>query len=131
MLQCHAEQWRGRGGPGRNIIGACIINIKCGRRNVTVTLHGCGYSVRSKHACMHVSECCGSRNRKELARACAVWLAFCRYCVDNQAVNLFINEICISLKIHGPKDIYDDINTFHGDPRPSLWRLRAPADSSQ
>ena len=22
------------------------------------------------------------------------------------------------------------INTFHGDPRPSLWRWRAPADSS-
>ena len=30
----------------------------------------------------------------------------------------------ISLKVHGSKVMR--INTFHGDPRPSLWRRRAP-----
>ena len=30
--------------------------------------------------------------------------------------------------MHGSKVM--TMNTFHGDPRPSLWRCRAPADSS-
>ena len=34
----------------------------------------------------------------------------------------------ISLKVHGSKVM--TIDTFHGDPRLSLWQWRAPAESS-
>ena len=36
--------------------------------------------------------------------------------------------MCISLKMHGSKVM--TINTFHGDPRPSLWTLSEPEDPS-
>ena len=35
----------------------------------------------------------------------------------------------VSLKVHGSKVMM--ISTFHGMNRPSLWRWRAPADSSR